>query len=61
MKTGARLIAAERRRQVKVERWTAKHDEQHEHIKLTGAAVSYAIPKHWWELNHIWWKPSQDK
>lgn len=41
--TGIDLIAAERRRQVVEEGWTAEHDEQHEKGELAAVAALYAI------------------
>lgn len=42
---GAALIAAERRRQVEVEGWTAEHDDDvGRHGKLARAAAVYATP-----------------
>lgn len=43
--TGAELIAAERQRQIKKERWTAKHDDQHDDSSLVLAAICYAAPE----------------
>jgi hypothetical protein len=40
---GAALIAAERRRQVEDEGWTAEHDAQHVHGELAQAAAYYCI------------------
>lgn len=42
--TGADLIAAERRRQVMVEGYTAEHDRRHGSATLRGAAWSYQDP-----------------
>ena len=39
--TGARLIAAERRRQIEVEGWTAEHDRRHSRGELAMAAQAY--------------------
>jgi hypothetical protein len=39
--TGADLIAAERRRQIEVEGWTAEHDAQHLNGELAMAAQAY--------------------
>ena len=41
---GAALIAAERRRQVEVEGWTAEHDRHHVNWELDRAAAIYAVP-----------------
>lgn len=43
--TGAELIAAERRRQVEEEGFTAEHDDQHDDQSLAWAAVCYAAPE----------------
>lgn len=40
-RTGAQLIADERRRQVKVEKWSGKHDDSHKRKQLARAAISY--------------------
>jgi hypothetical protein len=66
MKTGIQLIAAERKRQVTKEGWTAKHDDGHKRFQLTRAAISYAqsgadMLATWdwpWELED--WKPSKE-
>lgn len=42
--TGVELIAAERRRQIAVEGWTAEHDDQHVNGQLAWAATCYAAP-----------------
>lgn len=41
--TGTRLIATERRRQIKEEGWTAKHDTRHGNGELARAAAVYAV------------------
>ena len=41
---GIKLITAERKRQIEVEKWTAKHDEQHEDGELSLVAALYATP-----------------
>jgi len=41
-KTGAELIAAERTRQIKREKFTAEHDDQHTSSELLQAAICYA-------------------
>lgn len=38
---GARLVAAERRRQVEVEGWTPEHDAAHDRAELLAAARTY--------------------
>lgn len=40
---GAKLIAAERRRQIEVEGWTPEHDAQHAREELEKAAACYAV------------------
>lgn len=45
MKTGAELIAAERRRQIEKEGWTPEHDDQHNDGELALAAALYATPE----------------
>lgn len=42
---GVSLIAAERRRQVGREGWSAKHDDEHEDASLAMAAALYASPE----------------
>lgn len=61
-------IAAERERQVNVEGWTEKHDDEHDNFQMARAAGCYALyidaptrdkffPAHWpWDRK--WWKPS---
>lgn len=41
MKTGAKLIAEERARQISVEGWTPEHDDKHRRRQLAVAAESY--------------------
>jgi hypothetical protein len=40
--TGVELIAAERKRQIAVEGWTADHDDKHDRADLVRAALQYA-------------------
>lgn len=42
---GAAMIAAERRRQIATEGWTADHDRQHVSGELVQAALYYADPE----------------
>jgi hypothetical protein len=42
--TGIELIAAERKRQIEKEGWTAEHDDQLCKEELAKAAVCYALP-----------------
>jgi hypothetical protein len=72
--TGAALIAAERRRQIDGEGWTADHDQMHAGTDdLALAAVTYALPAdrreevvgidglpETWPWNVRWWKPTPD-
>lgn len=43
MLSGVELIAAERRRQVEVEGWTAEHDDEHRWGALTKVAATLAV------------------
>jgi hypothetical protein len=62
---GAALIAAERRRQISVEGWTAEHDDEHGGDALWMAACCYhrhggesRPPKFpFWPWAAEWWKP----
>lgn len=49
--TGAELIAAERQRQVEKERWTSRHDDEHDNEDLVIAATCYALPARMRRLN----------
>lgn len=73
MKTGIKLIADERKRQVAEEDWSADHDDGHDKFELTRAAIAYAktakrpIKKSGWIVSPSdwpWyedeWKPSAD-
>lgn len=42
MKSGIELIAEERQRQIDVEKWDYKHDEDYKNGELIGAAACYA-------------------
>lgn len=42
--TGIEAIAAERRRQIEAEGWTAEHDDQHTDESLAIVAALYAAP-----------------
>lgn len=67
--TGAKLIAAERRRQIHEEGWLQSHDAEHDKGELLSAAGCYLYfgfsevkkpPRTWpWEVR--WWKPSTDR
>ena len=37
------MIAAERQRQIDVERWTPEHDDEHDRGEMSGAAQAYAF------------------
>lgn len=59
-KNGIRAIDAERRRQQRVERWTAAHDDQHNAGELAHAASCYAygnVSRWPWAIS--WWKPGE--
>src|SRR5713101_608899 len=76
MKTGIELIADERERQIKQERWSIAHDSvRHKGGELTEAALCYAtvggaqLRGHCpvaaespksWPWEDYWWKPSPD-
>lgn len=75
MRTGVQLIGAERLRQVKIERFTALHDDSHKSKQLAKAAASYLAahaypdessdygenrPLSDWPWGAKWWKPSPD-
>lgn len=69
MKTGIELIAEERKRQIKVEKFTAEHDDSHQNNQLSILAMLYCCPpkyrpmmspSNWfksigWDFK--WWKP----
>lgn len=44
MVSGVELIARERQRQIDVERYTPKHDDEHTDFSLAMAAACYAAP-----------------
>jgi hypothetical protein len=73
--TGVNLIAAERKRQIEIEGWTAKHDDKYKKGELANAAACYAMTPEereylddWnvsrqiylWPFNEKWWKPTPD-
>jgi hypothetical protein len=70
--TGIERIAAERKRQIEEEGWTAEHDDQWNYDELAMAALCYVIPgkdnhgkdnlfiKDRWPLNDGFWKPTPD-
>ena len=43
MKTGIELIAEERKRQIEVEGWTTKHDNEHPACNMALAGACYAL------------------
>jgi hypothetical protein len=49
--SGAELIAVERNRQIHSERWTQKHDDEHDDESLLLAAVCYAAPRRLYTRN----------
>lgn len=68
----ARDVLAERQRQVETEGWTPKHDDEHQHGEMAGAAACYALRnvQHWgaaqaaaslWPWDEKWWKPSDNR
>lgn len=67
---GAELIAGERQRQIEVEGWTRKHDDEHFDGALAYAAASYTLStighpqlaENLWPWDESWWKPTpQDR
>ena len=76
MSKGIERIAAERRRQIEKEGWSAEHDEQHEGGELAAVAALYALAgvdklhgdtglDLWGQLwpeswAESWWKPGED-
>lgn len=69
-KSGADLIAAERRRQMEAEGYSPEHDDKHKPEEFTMAAISYALPEwmrwtykgecEWWPFEKDSFKPSPD-
>lgn len=63
MKSGAVLIAEERKRQIESEGYTAEHDSTHNPEDLAAAGACYALedvePIHeqLWPWDAEWWKP----
>jgi hypothetical protein len=65
---GARLIAAERQRQIEGEGWTLEHDDIHDSGELVAASISYArlalgddpdtVLEFTWPWGREWFKPS---
>lgn len=58
-------IAAERRRQIEDEGWTAEHDDEHDNGEMAIAAACYAGDRRKfnmaappaWPWSTLWWKP----
>ncbi len=70
--TGVELIAAERKRQIEEEGWTAEHDDDtHQIGDLSRAGALYALetpldgptiyPPRGWPWADTWWKISPNK
>lgn len=63
-KTGAQLIADERKRQIEKEGWTSEHDDAHKLGELEDAAACYRYhgeelkPPYAWPWDAEWWKPT---
>lgn len=66
MKTGIKLITAERERQISEEGWSLEHDDQHANAEMASAArcylghalgLEYGLPRQW-PWNREWWKPA---
>jgi hypothetical protein len=63
-------IGKERQRQIEVEHWTPRHDDEHSDMELALAAVCYALgttriydrrgkrSENLWPWDIKWWKPS---
>lgn len=72
--SGIELIAAERKRQIDKEGWTAEHDDDHTCEELATAAACYALPvrrrNDWiinrrlitilWPWSDEWYKPAKN-
>ena len=60
-------IAAERRRQIEQEGWSADHDDSHVHGELARAAAAYAwescmaMGYQFWPWSEDWWKPKDPR
>ena len=60
--TGAEQIAAERKRQIEEEGWTAGHDAAHDNGELWRAAICYASGRSdGWPWAPRWYKPGPDR
>lgn len=60
MKTGAELIADERKRQIEVEGWNAEHDAQYNHNELVMAATCYLQPESNRTYDRLWESKNPD-
>ena len=76
MANGIQLIAAERKRQIAKEGWSAKHDDAHMAGEIAMAAACYVLPHHvrsnaplgtngtffarFWPWDIKWWKPTPE-
>jgi hypothetical protein len=67
--TGVELIAAERKRQIEEEGWTARHDDEYKNDQLIEAAMCYVSSKKiranslvmsLWPWKKELWKPTPD-
>ena len=57
-------IAAERKRQIESEGWTAEHDDQNANGSMALAAAAYAMNSSYkgeriWPWSIAWWKPTE--
>lgn len=66
--TGYELIEQERKRQIEVEGYDAKHDFQEPLNSIIAAAISYAMcdidmskAEAWWSWDFKYWKPKDRK
>ena len=63
--TGVELIAAERQRQIEVEKWTPEYDDGHHIGEMARASACYAMRPYlhmdklamYWPWDMKWWKP----
>jgi hypothetical protein len=60
--TGIELIAAERKRQIEEEGFTAEREDRWRKSELAVAAVCYARPSlaRFWPFDRSYWKPDSD-
>ena len=62
-------VVAERKRQVEGEGFHAQHDDDHDNMELTKAAIAYCLasyttpvdPKGYWPWSWKWWKPKSPR